>query len=216
MACAIPTAFSLYLRYKLYNTFKDMAADIRELKKLEENKPFEVKLIAAGRTAQKTSTVKNALEENPKIVETPTEEIKIGTKGEEEVTAETDLLTGTETPTDSLGQNTDTTIPIEGAQIIAVEVVKEMPQFPGGIKGLMTWLDQNIDYPETYRKQKIEGDVNITFVIDGMGMVQDANISKSLHPALDSIALDAVRRMPRWTSTSSAVNVTLPIHFQVK
>ncbi len=218
-ACALPLCLSLYLRYKVSNSFKDFTNEIRELKKLEKEKTYEAKLISAGRAAPKVSTNKEAIDDSPEIVEATENNIVVGIKGDETITApeETAMI-----DRDTLHHKADKDLPIEGAQISAVDVVREMPQFPGGIPGLMAWLEANIPYPQTCVKKKIEGDVHVSFVVDADGMVQEPVISQPLHPELDSVAIRAIRNMPKWkkpgyrNGQKTAVNITLPIHFQVR
>lgn len=99
-----------------------------------------------------------------------------------------------------------------------VEVVEEMPQFPGGLKALMVWLDKNIVYPPICVRNKVQGRVEVSFYVDSAGNVREPKITKSLHPLLDQEALLTVRRMPRWTPGKShgkftTVRVTIPIVF---
>ncbi len=218
-ACGLPMCFSLYLRYKVFDSFKDVTSEVRELKRLEKEKPYETKLISAGRAAPKVTTNKEAIDDTPEIVESTENNIIIGIKGDETITAaaETEMI-----DRDTLHHKAEKDLPIEGVQISAVDVVREMPQFPGGIPGLMAWLEANILYPRSCIKKKIEGDVHVTFVIDISGMVQEPTIAQSLHPELDSVAIRAIRNMPKWkkpgyrNGQKTAVSITLPIHFQVK
>jgi len=55
-------------------------------------------------------------------------------------------------------------------------VVEVMPKFPGGEKKLMSYLGENISYPETAKNAKVSGRVFITFVIEKDGSV---NVSKT-------------------------------------
>lgn len=50
------------------------------------------------------------------------------------------------------------------------------------------------DYPADLRKRRIEGTVYVVFVVDKNGRVANPAVQAPVHPALDSAALQAVRR----------------------
>ena len=53
------------------------------------------------------------------------------------------------------------------------KVVEVMPEFPGGMKALMDFIQKNIRYPEEVRKNGIQGRVAVSVVIDENGRVTD-------------------------------------------
>lgn len=102
----------------------------------------------------------------------------------------------------------------------AYDVVDEMPQFPGGISAMMSWIGGNLTYPQSCIEQRIEGRVIVSFVVDKSGAVRDAAIVKSVAPELDEAALNVVMAMPRWIpgrKGGEAVNVkyTIPLNFKL-
>lgn len=218
LAVIVPFGLDLYARYKTFTELKGIEADIKELKRLDKKDGFERKHISAGRGAPKTSTVKGAHDDMPDIVETTKEDIVFGTGGPETVIVEE---TATIEDRDTTHNRQRTELPLEGPQLTPVEVVEEMPQFPGGHKALMEWLDAHIPYPQSCIRRKIEGDMEITFLVDKDGNVMEPSVSKSLHPDLDRTALGALKIMPRWTpgrsnGRVSVVRVTIPLHFQLR
>lgn len=68
-------------------------------------------------------------------------------------------------------------------------VVEQMPELIGGREGLYSKLR----YPETARRAGVEGNVDIVFVVDEEGNVQDARVVRG-HPALDEEALRVIRQ----------------------
>lgn len=50
------------------------------------------------------------------------------------------------------------------------------------------------DYPADLRKRRVEGTVYVVFVVDKNGRVANPTVQAPVHPALDSAALQAVRR----------------------
>lgn len=99
-----------------------------------------------------------------------------------------------------------------------VEVVEQMPQFPGGLKALMEWLDKNVSYPPICIRDKVQGRVEVSFFVDKDGRILSPSVTRKVHPLLDREALIVVKRMPKWTpgrveGKVSIVRVTIPIEF---
>lgn len=102
------------------------------------------------------------------------------------------------------------------------QVVEQMPQFPGGSNGLMTYLRNCIIYPQEARDANIQGKCFVTFVVDSNGKIKDARVQKSSgNEALDKESVRVVESMPRWTpgkqnGKNVAVQYTLPIMFRLQ
>lgn len=102
----------------------------------------------------------------------------------------------------------------------AFDVVEEMPEFPGGPKALMDYLMENVKYPKTAFDADIQGRVIAQFVVDKEGTVRDAQVVKSVDPALDAEALRVINNMPKWRpgrQNGKVVNVkyTIPVSFSL-
>lgn len=74
-------------------------------------------------------------------------------------------------------------------------------------------------YSPELRRQKEEGVVVVTLVIDAKGEVAEANVSKSTNPKLERVAVDGVRRWKfkpaQKDGVAVASQVSVPLHFQV-
>lgn len=77
-------------------------------------------------------------------------------------------------------------------------VVEQLPEFPGGMVALMKWLTATLRYPPAAQKQKIQGKVIVSFIINKDGTIADAKVVKSVNPILDGEALRVVKIMPKW------------------
>lgn len=77
-------------------------------------------------------------------------------------------------------------------------VVDEMPSFPGGNDSLAVFIRKNIHYPHSAVQHQIEGNVNLSFVIDTTGSIVDLTLMKGLGYGCDEEALRIVRMMPKW------------------
>lgn len=99
-------------------------------------------------------------------------------------------------------------------------VVEEQPEFPGGVQSLMEWLGTNIQYPEEASKNKIEGRVIVSFVVEKDGNVSDVKLVRGQDPLLDAEATRVIPLMPKWTpglqrGEKVRVRYTLPIVFKI-
>lgn len=116
---------------------------------------------------------------------------------------------------------TDTAV--EQVQEQADEVFKEaevMPEYPGGMQELMTYIGTSISYPETAEADGLEGKVFVQFVIDAQGKVTQVEVVKGVRDDLDAEAVRVVSEMPDWTpgkQDGKAVNVqmVLPIAYKL-
>ncbi|MFN8295112.1 MAG: energy transducer TonB [Chitinophagales bacterium] len=95
------------------------------------------------------------------------------------------------------------------------------PQFPGGDKALVDFLDANLKYPEEAQKQKWEGKTLIAFTVNEDGSISNVRVLKSSWLSLDTEALRIVKMMPRWipaneNGTNKKEMVVLPITFDLK
>ena len=94
----------------------------------------------------------------------------------------------------------------------------QMPEFPGGMEALNTYLRNNIRYPQEAQKAGIQGRVVIEFVISKDGSITDAEVVESVDPQLDAEGLRLIKNMPRWKPGMRKgqvirVKQTLPIRF---
>ena len=105
---------------------------------------------------------------------------------------------------------------------IIYQVIEEQPEFPGGMKELMKWFSENINYPEEAAKAGVQGRVFVRFVVHKDGSISSPEILRSLgNELLDTEALRVVSSMPKWKpgmQGGKAVNVwfTLPVIFKLQ
>lgn len=67
-----------------------------------------------------------------------------------------------------------------------------MPKYPGGEDVLKKFLMENVEYPATAKKEKVQGKVYVSFIVDKNGAVADAKIARGVAPSLDQEALRVV------------------------
>lgn len=96
--------------------------------------------------------------------------------------------------------------------------VETQAEFPGGMKALMEWLSNHVEYPKEAEKAGIQGRVIIKFIIEADGAVTHPEILKGVSPELDKEAMRLVRAMPKWIPGKNngkdvASYFTIPIAF---
>lgn len=101
------------------------------------------------------------------------------------------------------------------------EVVENMPEFAGGMGGLMQYLSKNIKYPVEAQKAGIQGRVTMQVIIDKNGNVTNPKVTQPVAPLLDTEAIRVTASMPKWkpgTQRGMPVNVkyTFPIVFRLQ
>ena len=101
------------------------------------------------------------------------------------------------------------------------EVVENMPEFAGGMGGLMQYLSKNIKYPVEAQKAGIQGRVIMQVIIDKNGNVTNPKVTQPVDSLLDTEAIRVTASMPKWkpgTQRGMPVNVkyTFPIVFRLQ
>ena len=99
-------------------------------------------------------------------------------------------------------------------------VVEDSPQFPGGLQALLDYLHDNIKYPESCRRDSIQGRVIISFVVEKDGSINSAEIVKGVHEQLDAEALRVIDAMPKWKpgkqrGKTVRVKYAIPVNFRL-
>ena len=106
----------------------------------------------------------------------------------------------------------------------AVEVLEApdvMPEYPGGVNGIMSFLSSKLIYPQEAFEKNIQGRVLVQFVVDTQGNVSNVEIKDGVHPLLNEEAIRVVKMLNGWTPgkhQGNAVNVwyVLPVSFKLQ
>lgn len=99
--------------------------------------------------------------------------------------------------------------------------VEQMPEFPGGEKELMKYLNDNITYPVIAAENGIQGRVTLEFVVSETGAISDVKVIQKLDPSCDKEAMRVIQAMPKWIpgmQNGRAVKVyyTVPVTFKLQ
>ncbi|MFY9310248.1 MAG: energy transducer TonB [Bacteroidia bacterium] len=98
--------------------------------------------------------------------------------------------------------------------------VEQMPEFPGGSKKMMEFIQKNINYPEEDLKKGISGTCYLTFNVDETGEIRDVKVLRGITNGqlCDAEAVRVVKSMPKWipgkqNGKEVSVQYNLPIKF---
>ena len=100
-------------------------------------------------------------------------------------------------------------------------VASQPPEFPGGVAKLLTFINQNLQYPSICGDSQIQGKVILRFVVKANGEIGEVEVIRSVYTALDREAIRVARLLPPFIPARNALgeNVDcwyiLPISFKV-
>ena len=94
-----------------------------------------------------------------------------------------------------------------------------MPEFPGGMKEMVNFLNKNLIYPQEMLENGIEGKIYVQFTVTKTGEIKDAVVVRGVN-GLNVEALRLVKQMPNWKPGSNDgklvdVKMIIPIHFSL-
>ena len=97
----------------------------------------------------------------------------------------------------------------------------EEPQFPGGRKELLKYMEKNKVHPEAMRRLGLEGEVVVEFFVERNGVISGVNVVKKLTDEFDEEAIRLVRNMPYWipgkkNGVPVRYRMTMPINFKLQ
>ena len=101
-----------------------------------------------------------------------------------------------------------------------IVIVDPMPEFKGGKEKLVEYMSNNVKYPKTALKDKVEGKVLVSFIVASDGTIEDTKILKGIRQDLDNEALRVIKKMPKWLpgkqhGKAIRVSYSLPINFRL-
>jgi protein TonB len=95
-----------------------------------------------------------------------------------------------------------------------------MPQFKEGYTALIRFIYSTMEYPPAALKQRIEGKVWCSFIINKDGSVSDVRLERGVYSLLNEEALRVLQIMPDWEPGTMGgkpvkVKVYLPLVFKL-
>ncbi len=99
--------------------------------------------------------------------------------------------------------------------------VEQQPEFPGGTDNFFKYIARNLRYPINDLKNKVQGKVTVSFMVDYDGSLTNIKIIDSVSTDINAEALRLIKNSPRWkpgmqNGRPVRVNYTVPIIFVLK
>ena len=85
---------------------------------------------------------------------------------------------------------------VAGEDILAV--VEEQATFPGGMAAWAKHLQKTIKYPEQAKKEGIEGNVSLSFIVHEDGRIDNVQVARGIGGGCDEQAVNALLESPNW------------------
>lgn len=77
--------------------------------------------------------------------------------------------------------------------------VEDQPGYPGGDEARLTYLRDNIKYPEMAKESGVQGTVYVTFVVEKDGSISNVKILRGIGGGCDEEAVRVIKNMPKWS-----------------
>lgn len=105
--------------------------------------------------------------------------------------------------TTSFSQTTELAYANEGSVMVREssklpEMNTMAPSFAGGHEALADYMMSHVQYPESAKRQGIEGTVLLEYYITEDGTIENITVLKSVSSELDKEAIRLVQNMPNW------------------
>ena len=103
-----------------------------------------------------------------------------------------------------------------------VIIAEDMPEYEGGMTGLMAYVAKSVVYPEIAKEAGKQGIVYVSFVVNETGNVEAAKVLKGIGLGCDEEVLRVINKMPRWKKAGRnaghpvKVRFNIPVSFKLK
>lgn len=106
-------------------------------------------------------------------------------------------------------------------EVYEFDYVDVQPEFPGGERGLINFINKTREYPYQAYKKRIQGRVLCSFIVGTDGKVSDIRVIRGAgDESLNREAIRVIGEMPKWSvgkvgNHAVPVRVVVPIAFRL-
>ena len=102
-----------------------------------------------------------------------------------------------------------------------MDVVEQLPSFPGGQAALDSYIGNNLQYPEKAKEKGVQGRAFVKFIVEKDGSISNVEVNRSVNPDLDNEAIQVIKSMPKWNpakqnGTEVRAYYYVPVTFRLK
>ena len=100
-------------------------------------------------------------------------------------------------------------------------ISEDMPEFTGGEKARLRYLQKNVNYPRMAIDENIQGTVYVQFIVNEDGSLEGIKVIRGIGGGCDKEALRVAKNMPAWKAGKQRgkkvrVQFVMPIKFTLK
>jgi len=81
---------------------------------------------------------------------------------------------------------------------LTIAEVDILARFPGGFSKWVKYIGENLEYPESAKRNSIQGDVFAQFIIEKDGTISNPTITKGLGYGMDEEVIKLLKLAPKW------------------
>lgn len=86
---------------------------------------------------------------------------------------------------------------MKGGETVFINVQQPPQYVDNGMEGLIDFIDHNLRYPTLAKKNKIEGNVHVSFIVEKDGSLSEVEIDKGVEKSLNEEAIRLVK-LTKW------------------
>ena len=138
-----------------------------------------VTLVSYSLFAMQKERCLTSINEKPlsSLIENSDIEISSGKDKESSIKSDTNFVASSKTELDSVSDTKK--------KSATVSITSTPPEFPGGDKALLNFINTTMKYPRDAIKKKVEGRVIVSFIIEKDGSIADVKVIRKVDPLLD-------------------------------
>ncbi len=97
-------------------------------------------------------------------------------------------------------------------------IVEQQPEFPGGTRAFLLYIQKNLSYPAQAKRMGIEGKVFVRFVVDKEGKLSEVEAVKGIGAGCEEAAILVIQDSPKWQpgkqrGRNVSVRIVVPLTF---